>query len=100
MPSLRTATVRVTGADGVPWEGSGTTLRQAVCDLVRRRAAGRPSREPRSGHPHHPAADGSPQTLQRHAAEGEALVTVLCRAVACSEDPLEAAPASAAEVAP
>jgi len=37
MPSLRTVTIRVTGADGVPLEG--TSFRRAVCVLVRRRAA-------------------------------------------------------------
>jgi hypothetical protein len=81
MPSLRTSTIRVTGADGVPWEGTGESFRRAVCDLVRRRAAGLSGADAQTGPG--PAAPDGPRL--RLTAKGEALVTALRRAAAHAE---------------
>jgi hypothetical protein len=91
MPSLRTSTIRVTGADGVPWEGTGESFRRAVCDLVRRRAAGLSVADPQTG-PGPTLPDGPGWRLT---AKGEALVAALRRAAAQAEDAHESASGAA-----
>jgi hypothetical protein len=96
MRTLPISTICVTGADGIPWEGTGESFRRAVCDLVRRRAAGLPAPDPLTGTV--PAApDGQRWRLT---AKGEALVAALRRAAAHAEDAHGAADAPAREVRP
>jgi hypothetical protein len=96
MRTLPTSTIRVVGADGVPWEGTGESFRRAVCDLARRRAAGLPAPDPRTG-----AVPAAPDGQRwRLTAKGDALVAALGRAAAYAEAAHGADDTPAREVRP
>ena len=86
MPSLRTATIRVTGANGVSWEETGEGLRRTAWDLVRRRAAALSAADP-------PAAPDEQPRLST--AKDETLRAALRRVAANARGALETADAPA-----
>ena len=89
MPSLRTVTIRVTGADGVPLEG--TSFRRAVCVLVRRRAAATATAaSPAAASP--AAPDGEPRLPST---KDETLLAALRRVAANASGATEPAEAAA-----
>ena len=80
MPSLRICTIRVTGPDGVLWEGTGESLPWAVCGLVRRRAGRLPAADP-----HIHAAPVDPDGPRwRLTPKAEAFVAARPGSVACA----------------